>query len=172
MTRISSTVLSTLKDLKRRREQMASPKITSPAALAAMPAGSKPSVTTPMKVAKKQAVADPESVDAAETQRDALTPLQKKTLSFATLAAQCVCVCACVCVYMPVNPPLLILPLTLNTIRCSILLMEEILHHLKSLKSQKLQYFRAPRWCKISSINSMIVYWGVVNIRGSGGVEY
>ena len=40
-----------------------------------------------------------------------------------------------------------------------VLLMEEILHHLKSLKSQELQYFRAPRsrWCKISSINSIIV---------------
>ena len=35
-----------------------------------------------------------------------------------------------------------------------ILLLEQILHHLKSLKSQ----FRAPRWCKISSINSTI--WG------------
>ena len=32
--------------------------------------------------------------------------------------------------------------------------MEEILHHLQSLKSQELQYLRAPRWCKISSINS------------------
>ena len=27
--------------------------------------------------------------------------------------------------------------------------LEEILHHLKSLKSWELQYFRAPRWCKI-----------------------
>ena len=39
-----------------------------------------------------------------------------------------------------------------------ILLLEEILHHLKSLKSWEIQQFRAPRWCKISSINSTI--WG------------
>ena len=37
----------------------------------------------------------------------------------------------------------------------STLLMEEILHHLKSLKPFKLQESRAPTWCKISSINSM-----------------
>ena len=33
--------------------------------------------------------------------------------------------------------------------------MEEILHHMKSLKSWELQYFRAPAWCRISSINSI-----------------
>ena len=31
--------------------------------------------------------------------------------------------------------------------------MEEFLHHLKSVKSWELQYFRAPRWCKMSSLN-------------------
>ena len=39
----------------------------------------------------------------------------------------------------------------------ALLLMEVILHHRKSLKSYELQYFRAPRWCKISSINSKIL---------------
>ena len=40
-------------------------------------------------------------------------------------------------------------------VQVQILLIEDILHHLRSLTSLELQWFRAPRWCKISSINSM-----------------
>ena len=47
-----------------------------------------------------------------------------------------------------------------------ILLMEEILHHLKSLKSSELQYSSAPRWCKISSINSISIQAHSQILRG------
>ena len=52
-------------DLKRRRSMATSPKVPSPAPLSQMPAGAKPSLTTPMKVAKKQVLAPPR--DAAVT---------------------------------------------------------------------------------------------------------
>ena len=42
----------------------------------------------------------------------------------------------------------------LTTSKYSILLMTEILHHLKSPRSVKLLYFQEPRWCKNSYINN------------------
>ena len=48
-----------------------------------------------------------------------------------------------------------------------ILLMEEILHQLISGLSHYLQGFIHPRWCRISSINSMSHLWRFMGTSGS-----
>ena len=52
-----------------------------------------------------------------------------------------------------------------NLTRWILLLMEEILHQLISSLSHYLQGFRHPRWCRISSINSMGMAWTSPVIR-------